>query len=1467
MTLRIGFVAVLGLTCASTSACDTSRSSGDVGDASAPTSTQSAPLTPFVASPSIAVTFARTESALAPTFGAEKTTARVELPLRADLPFSLRTERAAIRVRLLGAAPSAARVDGSLVTYANVLPRTDLIHVPSPEGTEEWFRIGAPLDEAKLSYGLELEDVAGLRLVGDVLEILDAHGDPRLRTVAPSGTDAKGRRIHGSLSVEGCAVDTSPAIPWERPVTAPGSTHCIVTARFDAAGLTYPLLVDPAWTTTAGLATKRSNFAAATTTAAGACSAGCVLAAGGVGAGSTYLSSAEVYNASAKTWASAGTVPGSARALSVAANAGSGVIVLAGGFDSTGTASKQTSWWTPTGFTALADLGYAFGNGGMASLSGFGVVLVGGSDDSGTALTNTAIFSRSTLTWVAAQPMLVARNHPFVGSAAISTGFRVCAASYGSSSIGCVEYKGAYESQVWKTPPGEAVSATRSSAAVMPDGRIVLAGGPGTIDIVTPYNFNFIGSVIVSTPAALTSTVAFNAVGTAVGSDRVIFTGGKNLGATSAYATVNIIQPSALRSSVDVMHYVRLGHQAVPLPDGSALVLGGNSSSSFGITYPANEDLFAVVGAGAACGAIGECAGSLFCADGVCCDTSCTAGCEACNLPSLLGTCSAVSGAPASGHAACGPPAGGVCGYQCNGSDHAACHPIGTGTVCNAETCGATGYTPAYTCDGAGSCAAPVGSYPASCKEYICKGTKCGTSCAANTDCASGYRCDTASSKCVTAGGLGAACTVTGDCLGFACVDGVCCGAGSCASPLKCNVPGAEGSCRLSLGTTCSAATAAQCGSGKCVDGVCCDAGCTGQCEQCKLAGNEGHCTPTPSGANPAGGRTACGGSGSCQAKCDGATRASCGPYPAPTIVCAAASCSAGKATDTSYCDGTGKCVVGAASGCFGYNCGAAACLTSCTSGGTECASGYFCSSGSCVTTGKPGTTCSTKSECASGNCVDGVCCTVASCGAGLVCNATSDGTCALPNGASCASSASCGSKNCVDGICCDTACSGQCQACDVGGKVGTCSAVSGAPHGSRTACVGTGACQAQCNGTDTTKCGSAPGTSTPCAAGKCVGSSRTDISYCDGLGTCTTPASTTCLPYTCDSTTCKAACTLATSATDCATGYACTGGVCATEGDIGTVCTDALECKSKHCVDSTLPGKRVCCSVASCDAGTFCGALGDKTPGACIKKNGATCTAPTDCSSGICVDGVCCDKTCGGQCEACNVKGAEGTCSPVTGAPAVGHGACSDGGGDVCKALACDGSKDRTKCSAFLNGIATECSRSCTDGTLSKAFCDGAGSCGAPKSSSCAGFACAGKDCKTSCAADADCTSGFSCNVASGKCEPIKSKCSPDGLQSIPADGSAPTNCAPYLCEAATGGCYATCTAAGQCTADSSCDGTHCVPAAATPDPGSSGGCALGAPENGRGPLTLVALSVLGLLAARRRRLRGERRFRRRGQ
>ncbi|MBX3198656.1 MAG: hypothetical protein KF894_11020 [Labilithrix sp.] len=153
---------------------------------------------------------------------------------------------------------------------------------------------------------------------------------------------------------------------------------------------------------------------------------------------------------------------------------------------------------------------------------------------------------------------------------------------------------------------------------------------------------------------------------------------------------------------------------------------------------------------------------------------------------------------------------------------------------------------------------------------------------------------------------------------------------------------------------------------------------------------------------------------------------------------------------------------------------------------------------------------------------------------------------------------------------------------------------------------------------------------------------------------------------------------------------------------------------------------------------------LGDDTRdgGAQGKPLGTRCGPGEACDNGSCVDGYCCDKPCLGTCEACDLEGREGQCSPVVGEPR--HGACEGDASGVC-AGSCDGKK--VDACAFPE---IECAAgSCAGGTATLPSRCEAGTCPAPTTQACA-LGCF----EDSCLGVADVASGyyFTCAALSDK-------------------------------------------------------------------------------------------------------------------
>lgn len=258
-------------------------------------------------------------------------------------------------------------------------------------------------------------------------------------------------------------------------------------------------------------------------------------------------------------------------------------------------------------------------------------------------------------------------------------------------------------------------------------------------------------------------------------------------------------------------------------------------------------------------------------------------------------------------------------------------------------------------------------------------------------------------------------------------------------------------------------------------------------------------------------------------------------------------------------------------------------------------------------------------------------------------------------------------------------------------------------------------------------------------------------------------------------------------------------------DGSCGTSCPDGTHLCGSACVDNADPatcgGSCSPCSAptggeADCD-GTQCLPLcpdGMKLcEGACVsestfcageeKADGESCTEDFECASLSCEDGVCCNTACDGQCEACDLPGSMGTCSPSTTARA--SDPCA-GDGSSCSGF-CDGSEaHRDSCvypaSGTLCGASASCSTS-TNQARTAETCNGTGLCSDATVTNCSPYACDGSVCDTSC------PSGE--GVCGGSCV---------NIQTDPSHcGTSCTACGPGTPKCVSGNCR-------ECTSNSDC-------------------------------------------------------------
>jgi hypothetical protein len=107
-------------------------------------------------------------------------------------------------------------------------------------------------------------------------------------------------------------------------------------------------------------------------------------------------------------------------------------------------------------------------------------------------------------------------------------------------------------------------------------------------------------------------------------------------------------------------------------------------------------------------------------------------------------------------------------------------------------------------------------------------------------------------------------------------------------------------------------------------------------------------------------------------------------------------------------------------------------------------------------------------------------------------------------------------------------------------------------------------------------------------------------------------------------------------------------------------LCLALVDCGSTDCA-ATL----TCDAPANGGGGAGGGGTAGDGGGGAGKPNGVGCGTGDECTSGLCVDSVCCAAECDGICEACDVSGHEGECTP--------HPAATDPD-DECDPGVCDG-------------------------------------------------------------------------------------------------------------------------------------------------------------------------------------------------
>ncbi len=655
----------------------------------------------------------------------------IELPRHANGHVRIEDPLSHARVRfvLRDARPTAVAVAEGFALYSGALPNADLVHRAHLEGSEDFVIFESPPAREELVYSVDVSRVAGLRLVSNTLEFLDEGGAPRLRVAPPYAVNALGVRHPVRLSISGCAYDARAAGPWGRPVIRPGAASCEVRVAWS--GLTYPVLVDPQWTTTHSMAVARDHHVARVL------ASGQLLVAGGYGAG--VEDSAELYDPGSDTFAVTGrmTVPRQSHTASVLA---SGEVLIAGGQTSRGDHLSSaelydlaTGEFTPTGSMTSERAG------GTATVLGSGNVLfTGGWNAQGAYLSSAELYNPTREVFEPTGSLGTGRaDH--TASLLLSGKVLVAGGSNRSLLYPSAEL---YDPGTGTFAPTGSMASRRylHTASVLASGKVLIVGGMGggsvhlsSAELYDPASGTFAPTGSMTTPRrAHTASV--------LASGKVLVVGGyifTNLSSAELYDPA-----SGTFAPTGSMAATRSYHSTRVLLSGNVLVAGGWRPDIGPLS--STEMLFTA--AGQSCTTGDDC-GSGTCRNGVCCATVCTGGCNMCARGS--GAC--ISDPKiCTGNTTCG--AAGVCKLN----DGQACL---SASACLSGHC-VDGYCCNTACSGGcercnarrGTCTPSAAGDPgsASCSPFLCDGKSgaCPISCARDADCVSGTVCAPSTHSC-----------------------------------------------------------------------------------------------------------------------------------------------------------------------------------------------------------------------------------------------------------------------------------------------------------------------------------------------------------------------------------------------------------------------------------------------------------------------------------------------------------------------------------------------------------------------------------------------------------------------------------------------------------------------------------------------------------------------------------------------
>jgi N-acetylneuraminic acid mutarotase len=388
----------------------------------------------------------------------------------------------------------------------------------------------------------------------------------------------------GSLATAQNTATTS-RIAWTAPSCAPtGVTPTVTASVTNAYGVSasksfaisgLPACVASGWSAASAMSSARTRHTATLL------SSGKVLVAGGYN-GSTYLSSAEVYDPATNTWSSAGSMA-SGRSFHTATRLPSGKVLVTGGYNgSSALATAQlydpvTNTWSSAGSMATARYEHT------ATLLNTGKVLVAGGYNGSATFAQAEVYNPATNTWSSAGSMAEARNEHTAtllnsGKVLVTGGWNSTAQLYSTE---------VYDPATNAWSPAGSLSTPLGfhTATLLNSGKVLLAGGYYIIarpyaQLYDPATNSWSSTVYMSSARSVPNA-------TLLASGKVLVSGGDNQNGNLSSA--GIYDPAtnswSAAGSMSAAHYA---HTSTLLYSGQVLITGG----TYGATPLSNADLY-----------------------------------------------------------------------------------------------------------------------------------------------------------------------------------------------------------------------------------------------------------------------------------------------------------------------------------------------------------------------------------------------------------------------------------------------------------------------------------------------------------------------------------------------------------------------------------------------------------------------------------------------------------------------------------------------------------------------------------------------------------------------------------------------------------------------------------------------------------------------------------------------------------